>query len=114
VRAAFSGALAPDGYGRLELPGETISFLLELDRATEPHKRLEEKARRYARELARSDLAQQQPLVLLLVPTAARAQRAAASLANYPVHLRPLVWTPETGGSPLALLRAQTRDRHAT
>lgn len=114
VRAAFSGALAPDGYGHLHLPGETISLLLELDRATEPHKRLEEKAQRYARELARSDLAQQQPLVLLLVPSAARAQRAATTLANYPVLLRPVVWTPEAGGSPLALIRAASREQHST
>jgi hypothetical protein len=105
--AAFTGALAPDGYGRLEDDGNSIPFLLELDRGNEQHSRLQEKARRYARELPRSELAEQHPLVLLLVPSAARAEHAEETL------LVPAVWTPQSGGSPLVLVRA-AHERVAT
>ena len=105
--ATFGGALAPDGYGRVELGGRSLAFLLELDRGSEPHARLQEKARRYARELPASDLAAQQPLPLLLVPSAARAARASAELGSETLIAK--VWTPTDGGSPLALLR----DAHA-
>jgi hypothetical protein len=105
--AAFGGALAPDGYGRVELGGGSLAFLLELDRGSEPHARLQEKERRYLRELPVRDLAAQRPLVLLLVPSAARAERATAGLAGDTLAVH--VWAPESGRSPLALLR----DAHA-
>jgi len=105
--AAFGGALAPDGYGRVELGGGSLAFLLELDRGSEPHARLQEKERRYLRELPASDLAAQRPLALLLVPSTARAERASAELEVHALVVK--VWTPERGGSPLALLR----DAHA-
>jgi len=81
-RRSLRGALAPDGYGRVELGGRSLAFLLELDRGSEPHARLQDKARRYARELPASDLAEQRPLLLLLVPSAARAARATAELGS--------------------------------
>jgi hypothetical protein len=102
--AAFTGALAPDGYGRIETDGESIAFLLELDRGSEQHARLHEKARRYARELPRSELAEQNPLVLLLVPSPARAERAAQALAGEPPPIFVKVWTPQAGASSLALV----------
>jgi hypothetical protein len=107
--AAFGGALAPDGYGRVELAGSSLALLLELDRGSEPHARLQEKERRYLRELPASDLAEQHPLVLLLVPSAARAEHAAAALDGNTLAVQ--VWTPDSGRSPLALLRdAHPRD----
>jgi hypothetical protein len=101
--AAFAGALAPDGYGRIELGGDSIAFLLELDRGNEPHSRLHEKAQRYARELPRSELAVRKPLVLLLVPSPARAEHAHEVLASEPAPIVVKVWTPQAGGSPFAI-----------
>src|SRR5262249_31253235 len=106
--AAFGGALAPDGYGRLELDSDSLAFLLELDRGSEQHTRLQDKATRYARELPASALADQDPLVLLLVPSPARAERAARTIGDSTLVVS--VWTPTTSHSPLALLR----DAHAT
>ena len=96
--------VSPDGYARLELPDEpALDLLLELDRGTEDHQRLREKGRRYAKALARSDLAE--PLVLLLVPSLGRAERAAGTLAASPAPIAVAVWTAEQGRSPLALIR---------
>ena len=103
ARAALAGLVNPDGYARLQLADKTdVELLLELDRGTEDHQRLREKARRYAKAIPRSEL---NAFVLLLVPSATRAQRAADSLraSAAPVVVR--VWTPISGGSPLALVR---------
>jgi hypothetical protein len=103
-REALGGIAAPDGYGRLRLPGEAaVELLLELDRGTEDYARLREKARRYAKALARSEL--RDPFVLLLLPSQARTERAADSVAASPAPLVARTWTPERGGSPLALVR---------
>ena len=94
--AALGGQAAPDGYGRLELPGaEPASFLLELDRGTEDHERLRQKARRYARALPRSPLAQEAPSIVVAAPTAARRDGLAHALAASRVPLRLTVWTPQ-------------------
>jgi hypothetical protein len=101
--AALGGQAAPDGYGRLELPGrEPASFLLELDRGTEDHERLRQKARRYARALPRSPLAPESPLIVLAVPSPARRDNLARALAgsSAPIHI--VVWTPRH--SPLEAL----------
>ena len=102
--AALDGQAAPDGYGRLELPGqEPVSFLLELDRATErPAERLRQKARRYARALPRSSLAQEAPLIVLAAPTPARRDNLAQALATSSAPIRAVVWTPQR--SPLEVL----------
>jgi len=93
--AALGGQAAPDGYGLLKLSGQPpVSFLLELDRATEEHERLRQKARRYARALPRSRLANEQPLVVLAVPTAARRDNLAQALATSGIPLRVIAWTP--------------------
>src|SRR5207244_11335801 len=74
---ALAGQAAPDGYGKLLLPGRRpVSFLLELDRATEDHGRLRQKARRYQKALPRSLLAHDEPLRLLAVPGQARHDTA--------------------------------------
>jgi hypothetical protein len=102
--AALGGAAAPDGYGYLEQPGQPpLHFLLELDRATEDHRRLQEKAKRYAKALPRSTHWRELPLVLIAVPSAARAQALRASLATSSVPIDVAVWTPEH--SPLQTLR---------
>jgi Replication-relaxation len=102
--AALGGQAAPDGYGRLELPGQRpVSFLLEVDRATErPAERLRQKARRYARALPRSPLAEEAPLILLAVPTPARRDHLAQALAKISAPIRTVVWTPPR--SPLDAL----------
>jgi Replication-relaxation len=102
--AALGGQVAPDGYGRLELPGQRpVSVLLELDRGTEEHERLRQKARRYARALPRSELAADDPLVVVAAPTPARRDNLARALASSSAPLRVITWTPER--SPLAALR---------
>ena len=104
--AALDGQAAPDGYGRLELPGRAaLDLLLELDRGTEDHERLRQKARRYAKALARSDLADDDRSSSSLVPTlgrAATAPPARSPPASAPI--RVIVWTPQR--SPLARARA--------
>ena len=110
--AALAGQAAPDGYGKLLLPGRRpVSFLLELDRATEDHGRLRQKARRYQKALPRSILTDEQPLLLLTVPSEARRDNAAAQLSGSAVPLRVCVWTRER--SPLAVLRDATDDLHS-
>jgi len=102
--ASLGGRAAPDGYGRLELPGQgPASFLLELDRGTErPAERLRQKARRYARALPRSPLSQEAPLIVLAVPTPARRDHLAQALATSSAPIRAVVWTPQR--SPLEAL----------
>jgi Replication-relaxation len=102
--AALGGQAAPDGYGRLELPGsQPVSFLLELDRSTEEHERLRQKARRYARALPRSELATEDPLVVVAAPTPARRDNLARAPATSSPPMRIALWTAER--SPLAALR---------
>lgn len=104
--AAFTGRLQPDGYGHLQIAGSSIRFLLELDRGTEPHQRLAEKADRYRRELAHSDLAATDPLVLLLTPSPKRTAAASRAFAGNSIRIRTATWTPVDAGSPLQLLLA--------
>jgi Replication-relaxation len=107
-RELLDGIVVPDGYGRMRLPGEAaVELLVELDRGTEDHSRLREKARRYAKALPRSDL--RDPVVLLLVPSRVRAERAAETLAASAAPIVPTAWSPGDGGSPLA----RVRDAHA-
>jgi hypothetical protein len=109
---ALDGMATPDGYGRLRLPGEpALEFFLELDRGSEDHGRLKEKARRYAKALPRSEL--RDPLVLLLLPSLERTARAAETVAATAAPIVARTWTPESGGSPLALVRdANARTTH--
>ena len=102
----------PDGYGRLQLPAEpALEFLLELDRGSEDHPRLKEKARRYAKALPRSEL--RDPLVLLLLPSRERTARAADNLAASAAPIVARTWTAQSEEPLLALMRdAHARARH--
>jgi Replication-relaxation len=107
ARAALAATIAPDTYLRLRLPGEApIELLLELDRGSEDHKRLADKARRYEKALPRSGL---NAFVLLLVPSPGRAEHASSALARSAAPITVAVWTPTSGGSPLSCVR----DAHA-
>jgi len=99
------GILTPDSYLALDLPDQpTRHILLELDRGTEDHERLQTKARRYAKAIPRSRLAKLDPLILLLVPSAGRAQAVAASLADAPRPIAVETWTPG-GEAPLTVIQ---------
>jgi hypothetical protein len=79
----LAGSLVPDGYGVLSMPGaEPLHVLLELDRATEATRVLEEKARRYAEILPRSSLWDYRPLVLIAVPSTRRGESVRTALAG--------------------------------
>lgn len=52
---ALGGAVRPDGFGRYLLSGGEILFHLELDRGTEPGRRVGDKLRRYPRALANDE-----------------------------------------------------------
>ena len=111
-RELLDGIATPDGYGRLHLPGEpALEFLLELDRGSEDHARLKEKARRYAKALPRSEL--RDPLVLLLLPSRERTARAAENVAASAAPIVARTWTPQSEEPVLALIRdACARARH--
>ncbi|MFL5958681.1 MAG: replication-relaxation family protein [Gaiellaceae bacterium] len=111
-RDLLDGIATPDGYGRLHLPSEpALELLLELDRGSEDHGRLKEKARRYAKALPRSEL--RDPLVLLLLPSHERAARAADGVAASAAPIVARTWTAASEGSVLALVRdAHERTRH--
>jgi hypothetical protein len=99
------GILTPDSYLALDFPGKpTRHVLLELDRGTEDHERLQAKARRYAKAIPRSRLHELDPLILLLVPSAGRARAVVASLADAPRPIAVEVWTPG-GEAPLAVIQ---------
>src|SRR5262249_35409386 len=90
--ASLDGQIAPDAYLRLGLPGRRpVSCLLELDRASEDYARLRQKARRYAKALPRSVLGDEEPLLLVAVPTRARADGVARALADSSLPHRVLV-----------------------
>jgi hypothetical protein len=107
--AALEGRVAPDGYGKLLLPGRRpVSFLLEHDRGSEDHSRLRQKARRYDKALPRSPLADEEPLLLVTVPSAKRRDNAVATLAGCNLPVRVCVWTPRQ--SPLDVVRGALDD----
>jgi len=101
----FSGKVVPDGWGVLTLPDRgPLHFLVELDRGSETSSRLRKKAEDYAEFLPRTSLKDLHPLVLLLVPSARRAQTATAALANGGVSIAVSVWRGPRASSVLALL----------
>jgi hypothetical protein len=111
-RDALDAIATPDGYGRLHLPNEpALELLLELDRGSEDHARLKEKARRYAKALPRSEL--RDPLVLLLLPSRERTARAADGVAASAAPIVARTWTAQSQEPVLALVRdAHARARH--
>jgi hypothetical protein len=80
AQAALAAAVRPDGYGRYLFPNGELTFYLELDRATEPTKRVADKLASYQHALA-NDPQLRLCNILLVVP----GRRRLASL----VHLAP-------------------------
>ncbi|MGH3266146.1 MAG: replication-relaxation family protein, partial [Trebonia sp.] len=112
TRRLLGGQVIPDTYAVMQLPGRPLLHLLvELDRGTEDHKRLREKATGYHRALPRSPLANLNPTVLLVLPnrTRATALRDAGIADGDP--LTPIVWTPASTDPalPAVLTAATTR-----
>lgn len=112
TRRLLVGTVIPDTYAVLQLPNQPpLHLLVELDRGTEDHKRLREKATGYRHALPRSPLANLDPVVLLVLPnrTRATALRDAGIADGDP--LTPLVWTPAATEPvlPAVLSAATTR-----
>lgn len=86
-RAGLGHALRPDGYGRYLHRGGEITFYLELDRGTEPHRRLRDKLTAYQRALA---VHEQVALanVLLILPSGRRLRALDTSAVQGP----PWIW----------------------
>jgi hypothetical protein len=89
----FNGTITPDGYGVLNLPAQApLHILLELDRATEPATRLHDKATRYASAIPQSALSDTNPLIIVAVPTPARAQAASEAIADTLAPITVALW----------------------
>lgn len=104
-----------DGYGVLDLPGRApLHFLVELDRGTETTGRLREKAKAYTSILPTSSLANLDPFVLLLVPSAKRAASVTAALAYSPAPIVVAVWSKDSTSALLAtVVNARERLRQS-
>jgi len=101
----FSGYLVADGCGVLDLPGHApLHFLVELDRGTETTGRLREKTKAYASILPHSSLGNLDPVVLLLVPSARRAETVRAALAYSAAPIAVAVWSKDSTSSVLAIV----------
>jgi Replication-relaxation len=109
----FDGGLTPDSYGVLTLAGRpSMHLLLELDRGTEPAERLRDKAARYADALPDGPLAQEDPLVILAVPSPARARTVATAIADTRAPVAVTVWNAATTQSTLQIV-IDAAQRHA-
>jgi hypothetical protein len=103
----FGGVIAPDGYGVLSLTERSsLHILLELDRATEPVGQLRGKAIRYAKAIPRSSLDRLRPLIILAVPTTARAQAASEAIADTGAPITVAAWSRASGRSALSIVIA--------
>ncbi len=112
IHGLFRSIIWPDGYGVLTLRDhEPIHFLLELDRATEPTAQLRDKAKRYAKAIPRSTLAEHHPVVVLAVPTQARARAARAAVAGTGAPITVAPWSQQTGRSALKIATSATPSR---
>jgi hypothetical protein len=82
-----STAVRPDGFGRYLLPDGEITFYLELDRGTEPTRRIKDKLAAYHQALA-ADPQRSQGNILLIC----QSQRRLANLARTAPTGPPWVW----------------------
>ncbi len=96
--AALGGRVRPDGYGRYLFPNGELTFYLELDRATEPTRRVHAKLDAYKQALA-NDPQLRLCNILLLVP----GKRRLASLARSAPAGPPWTWA-STHGTTYRLL----------
>lgn len=100
----LDGIAAPDGYGVLDLPDrDPLHLLLELDRGTEPLRRIRDKVDRYAKAIPRSELADADPLVLFLAPREQRTESIRDLVGNQ-IHARTAVWTGAANHAALPLV----------
>lgn len=86
------GPLRPDGYGRYLLPEGELTFYLELDRGTEPAKRVAAKLAAYQRALA-NDPEPRYANVLLVC----HSRRRLANLAKHAPQGPPWTWAAVDG-----------------
>jgi hypothetical protein len=100
----FKGVV-PDGYGVINLPHRPpVHLLLELDRGTEPARRLYDKAVLYARQIPRSQLGERDAFVVLTVPTATRAKLAREAVDGTGAPIVVAEWSKASTHSPLAIV----------
>lgn len=110
----FSGIVVADGYGVLNVRGGApLHFLVELDRGTEASVRLRKKAEDYELILPRSCLKDLNPMVLLLTPSAARAETATAAIACAGAPIAVVVWSATATRSTLQIVADAGRHREA-
>lgn len=86
------GPLRPDGYGRYLLPDGELTFYLELDRGTEPARRVAAKLTAYQRALA-NDPEREYANVLLVC----HSKRRLANLATHASDGPPWLWGSSDG-----------------
>lgn len=105
AEAALAGAVRPDGYGRYLLADGELTFYLELDRATEPTKRIADKLAAYRRALA-NDPHLRLCNILLVVP----GRRRIASLDRVAETGPPWMWATLDGNRYQLLPHGEERD----
>jgi hypothetical protein len=101
-------SVRPDGYGRYLLADGEITFYLEIDRATEPTRRVKDKLDAYRQALA-SDPDRDRGNILLVC----ESRRRLASLARCAPPGPPWVWG-STDGERYTLLPAREQQRSFT
>lgn len=101
---ALGGAVRPDGFGRYLLRGGEVIFYLELDRSTEPGRRVGDKLRRYPPALA-NDEKRSLVNVLLVCSSAGRL----ANLARQAPAKPPWLWATIDGQRYRLLPRGEER-----
>jgi len=107
----FKG-ITPDGYGIITIPDRApVHVLLELDRATEPAKRLRQKAVRYAQQIPRSQLGERDVFVIIAVPTATRARLASKAVHGIGAPIEVAEWSKGSTNSPLQVVTRAATDR---
>lgn len=105
TRRLLGGIVIPDTYAVLQLPGrQPLHLLVELDRGTEDHKRLRDKAAGYARALPRSPLANLDPTALLVLPNQARATALRDAGITNDAPMIPAVWSANRSTPVLPLV----------
>lgn len=101
----IGGRTRPDGYGRYLLSDGEVSFYLELDRSTEPGKRIGEKLVGYTRALATVDGRERANTLLVC-----QSQRRLRNLAAHAPKGPPWIWGT-TDGQRFHLLPGLTEER---
>ncbi|MGH3624624.1 MAG: replication-relaxation family protein [Sciscionella sp.] len=86
------GPLRPDGYGRYLLPDGELTFYLELDRGTEPVRRVAAKLANYQQALANDPEARYANVLLVC-----HAKRRLANLARHAPAGPPWTWATVNG-----------------